>query len=66
MQERVRSSLVATAIAVVVALVAGLVFGMGVSGTALFVLAMGAIAFVGTLVISSLIARGRPGSPPGA
>lgn len=65
MQERVRSSLVAASIAIVVALVMGLIFQMGMSGTAMFVLIMAAIAFVGTLAISTVIAN-RSGAPPRA
>lgn len=60
-QENVRSSLVAAAIAIVVALGMGLIFKLGTSGTALFALAMAAIAFAGTIVISTVIARRHEG-----
>lgn len=63
-QQRVRSSLVATAIAVAVALVMGLILQMGISGTAMFVLIMAAIAFVGTFAISSIIAQRHSEAPP--
>ena len=58
MNPTVRSSLVAAAIAVVFAVVAGLVFDMG-TGTIGFAIAMGVIGFVGTYVISTVIVRRR-------
>lgn len=66
MQERVRSSLVAASIAIVVALVMGLIFQGGISWTAMFVLIMAVIAFVGTFAISSVIAHRHSGTPPKA
>lgn len=50
----VRSSLIAAAIAFVFAIAAGLIFGMG-GGTAVFAIAMAAIGFVGTYVISTIV-----------
>lgn len=64
MNENVRSAAMAAAIAVVIAIVMGLVFDMGGGGTVLFALAMGAIAFVGTMVISSIIVKRKASSPP--
>lgn len=66
MQQRVRSSLVAAAIAAAVALVMGLIFQMGTSWTAMFVLIMAAIAFVGSFAISSIIAQRHSKTPPTA
>ena len=59
MNANVRSSLIAAAISVPFSIVVGLIFVYGGSGTALFALAMAAIAFVGTFVITTLISNRR-------
>lgn len=58
MNPTVRSSLIAGAIAFFIAIVAGLVFGMG-GDTVVFAIAMAAIGFVGTFVITSIIVASR-------
>lgn len=62
MNPNVRSSLTAAAIALVAGLAAGFAFSMG--SPLVFALAMAVLAFVGTLVISTIISSQRRNEDP--